>query len=145
MRISDWSSDVCSSDLTRLWMRTADGGTSTRIELAPFSTRYRSLAVSIWLSQANERKAAFGIARCQTERLKLGRAADHVHITMLIHRLRPRPTISARICPMLRSDMAGQPGCPGWNPPQDRAPGLLPCGSSDPRLCSVAFVGNGRW
>src|SRR3546814_5236180 len=97
-----------SGSRTRLWMRTADGGTSTRIELAPFSTRYRSLAVSIWLSQANERRAAFGIARCQTERLKLGRAADHVHIPMLIPRLRPRPTISARLCPMLRSDMAGR-------------------------------------
>src|SRR3546814_13822614 len=106
-------------------MRTADGGTSTRIELAPFSTRYRSLAVSIWLSQANERKAAFGIARCQTERLKLGRAADHVHIPMLIPRLRPRPPISARLCPMLRSAMAGRPGCAGWIPPADGAQDLF--------------------
>src|SRR3546814_2105138 len=55
MRISDWSSDVCSSDLrTRVWLDCSARGTS-RMPLAPPHSRIRSVYSKIGRASCRER------------------------------------------------------------------------------------------
>src|SRR3546814_1521001 len=57
MRISDWSSDVCSSDLSALRRRHSAGvGCFYRIGAAPFDPGTHREAHGTWLSQAGRRR-----------------------------------------------------------------------------------------
>src|SRR3546814_11727524 len=56
MRISDWSSDVCSSDLRRAARHVRDGGSNDALRIAASEERRRSLDEEpLALMQANER------------------------------------------------------------------------------------------
>src|SRR3546814_14672342 len=109
MRISDWSSDVCSSDLHRLWLRERSGRQpERRVRAGQYSRRQWRLR--LWQGQCRQRRQR------QRVRFEIGRAScrervcQDVEFTVVAGSFKKKKTLGT---PMDNVSISGRE--PRWN------------------------------
>src|SRR3546814_2893092 len=102
MRISDWSSDVCSSDLT--WNRGTRDGLSLEIH-EPGQAPMDELKVisDAWLTAKNVREKGFSLGRFSDDYLK--------HFRIAVIRFEGRPVAFANLLETYNHEQIGRAPC----------------------------------